>query len=249
MIISHSKKFIFFRVSKTGSTTAECMLRLCGAFDLEQDVFCQTGEWELEELNLPETPGREGRPCSTGWAHGTPQQLIDWGVMTLEQLREYDCYAFLRPIESRFVSGYLHNMRTGRWGTDGRYGFQPRQFMERWRARYVNFDPRAVIGIPQTNWYFVGDEQIVQPLDFRNYQAELRKVIDIVGGYQYPEIPRINRAHQHHVVAENRRDWAKSIWDDFEEISKEVTTAYKRDVDFYKENFGDLSDRKLPNAA
>ena len=236
MIISHSKKFIFFMVSKSGSTTANVLLRLCGAFDPDQDVFSRTAEWELPSLNRPKT---NVEVHEMGWAHATPKRLIDWGVMTLEQLREYDCYAYLRPVESRFVSGYLHSMRGGVWGERGKAGYQPVQFMERWRANQEHFNPEDLLGRPQVDWFFYKGEQIVQPLDFKNYQAELRKLIDKVGGYQFPELPRLNRAHQHKVVNnENRREWAASIWNDYEEIQRELLDWYADDHEFYISNFG-----------
>ena len=54
MIISHSKKFVFFRVAKTGSTTAEVMLRMSGAFDTAADILTGTREWELPSCNINE---------------------------------------------------------------------------------------------------------------------------------------------------------------------------------------------------
>lgn len=239
MIISHSKRFIFFRPTKTGSTTADVLLRLSGAFDPAQDVFCQTKEWELRPRNVPAT---STEITDIGMAHATPRRLIDLGVMTLEQLREYDCYAFLRPVESRFVSGYLHCMRTGKWGTVGRYGYQPKQFMERWRSRQRCFNPSDLLGHAQVDWFFLDGEQLVKPLDFKDYEAGLRRLLDVVGGFQFPEIPRINRAHQHHVVNENRREWARSIWNDYAEIQREILEWYSDDHNFYVTNFGETNE-------
>lgn len=237
MIISHSKKCVFFRVTKTGSTTAEVLLRLSGAFDLAEDIFCSTDEWELPALNLPEI---DHDVCDIGWRHATPGRLIEWGVMTLEQLREYDCYAFLRPVESRFISGYLHSMRGGVWGRRGKAGFMPKQFMDRWRARQAQFNPQDLLGRAQVDWFFVNGEQIVTPLNFSNYQDELRGLLDQVGGYQYPELPRLNRAKQHAVVQnENRRQWAASIWQDYDDIRAECLARYADDHAFYLKNFGD----------
>lgn len=235
MIISHSKKFIFFRVTKSGSTTAEVLLRLCGAFDLDEDLFCGTNEWELPSVNVPDFPDVHGLRIGR---HSTPQTLIDLGIMTLKQLREYDCYAYLRPVESRFVSAYLHSMRGGVWGRQGKAGYQPTQFMEQWRADQALFNPRSLLGRAQVDWYFVDGEQLVQPVDFMTYQASLRFLVDKVGGYQFPEIPRLNRALQHKVIHnENRREWAKSIWNDYQEIRTEVLTCYAKDHAFYIKNF------------
>ena len=231
MIISHSKKFIFFRVAKTGSTTAEVMLRLSNAFDLAQDTLTATKEFELPHINrLP------GGSDDMNWAHATPQQLIDLGVMTIEQLREYSCYAFVRPIEGRFVSAYLHASRSHLWG---RAGVQPEQFIERWRDKQPMFSLIEIIGRPQTDWFFVGDEQVTTPLDFADYENELRYLLALLGGNQFEEIPRINRATQHQLIRNSgRRQWARNAWRNYPEVQREVHERYAADHQFYTENFG-----------
>ena len=51
MIISHRLKFVFFRTPKTGSTTAEFMLRLCGAFD-DNDVMTVMPNGQFPAVNM-----------------------------------------------------------------------------------------------------------------------------------------------------------------------------------------------------
>lgn len=246
MILSHSKKFIFFRVPKTGSTTADVMLRLANVWDYSQDVLTATKEWELPGINSLYKAGYGPRDTDdpdyirVNWAHVTPQQLIDYGVMTLEQLREYDCYAFLRPVEGRFVSGYLHCMRGGKWGKYGRYGYQAPQFIEKWRNEEPQFSAGEIIGRPQKDYFFVGDEQIVKPLDFANYKAELDKLFEMLGGNTFSELPRINRAAQSGQLDNpRRREWAKEIWADYPEVQEAVLERYAEDHAFYVENFGE----------
>lgn len=247
MILSHSKKFIFFRVTKTGSTTAEVMLRLSSAFDLEQDMLTGTREWVLPTVNRLDK--RHPDP-EFNWAHATPQDLIDLGVVTMAQLREYDCYAYLRPIGSRFVSGYMHCMRTGKWGPYGRYGFQPKQFMARWREEHSKYSAWELIGREQKKWFFAEGEQVVTPLDFANYQTELKGVLKELGGNQFDEIPVLNRSHQELDSVKRRRDWAKAIWDEQPEIREEAYERYADDHAFYLESFGGTtSTAQLRNCA
>lgn len=238
MILSHSKKFIFFRVAKTGSTTAEVMLRLSSAFDFSQDFLSGTREWVLPTINRLEE--RHPDP-EFNWSHATPQDLIDLGVLTMEQLREYDCYAYVRPVGSRFVSGYMHCMRTGKWGPEGKHGLQPDQFMKRWREDHDKYSAWEIIGRDQTEWFFAEGEQVVQPLDFSNYQAELHRVLKALGAIQFAEIPRLNRSHQELSSVERRRAWAKAIWDDQPEVQCEVYERYANDIAFYQENFGEFT--------
>jgi len=242
MILSRSKKFIFFRVAKTGSTTAEVMLRMSNAFDLSQDTLTGTRDWSFPTVNrIPQRyPDPEGL---FEWPHARPIDLIKLGVMTLEELREYDCYAFLRPTGARFVSGYLHNTRTTRWRKwRGEYGFEPEQFMKRWREDHDHFSAWDIIGRPQTEWFFVDGEQLVTPLDFENYEEELKNLIRKVGGYEFAEIPKLNTAWQIREAEDKRKGWARAIWDTYPEVREEAMERYKEDIRFYEENFGEHPD-------
>ena len=236
MILSHSKKFIFFRVAKTGSTTAEVMLRLSNAFDFEQDTLTGTREWELPTINRLE---QRYDTELFDWTHATPQDLIDLKVMTLDQLREYDCYAFVRPIGSRFVSGYMHCVGSKRkWTRVEQMGLQPHQFMERWRQDHERFSAWEIIGRKQVDWFYCEGEQIVTPLDFNNYENELQALLKKLDGNQFLEIPKLNRSIQEPSFIETRREWARQIWETQPEIQQEVLEHYIEDYRFYENNFG-----------
>ena len=100
MIISHRKKFAFFCNQRTGSKAVGIFLRLSGIFD-ENDILIaqpfpatRTARIEIPAYNI-------GNYTSDEVNHMTPQAAIDAGFITLEQLREYDCYAFLRNPRDR----------------------------------------------------------------------------------------------------------------------------------------------------
>ena len=230
MIISHSKKFIFFRVAKTGSTAGEFLLRMSGAFDLTTDSFTQQHWARLPAIN-PTWPSG----VSVNWAHATPQQLIDHGVLTIQQLREYACYAFLRPMEDRFVSSCLHGMKAGNWGRLDSMGLKPEAFMKRWRRMdNLVIKGRSIVGRPQVDWFFVGDEQVVTPLNFTNYDDELKKVLASVSGHVFGEIPRLNANNS---LPQNREEWMRGVWDQYPEVRDDINTRYAADKQFYEDNF------------
>lgn len=241
MIISHDKKFVFFRVAKTGSTTAEVLLRMSGAFDTAVDVLTGTREWELPACNVDEShiDGRD----PINFAHLTPTHAVELGFLTLEQLREYNCYGYLRKPTSRFISGYMHMQRgdKGRWT---KHGLQPQQY---WERRIRDSQPHMggeIIGRPQVDWFFYEGEQVVTPLDFHDYQNELRHIIGSVEGYCPQEIPKLNNArYRDAVYNNNRREWAQEVSED-PRIIGEVNQLYETDLKFYADSFSGVHQQR-----
>lgn len=225
MIISHSKKFMFFRVPKTGSTTAQVMLRMSSAFDLEQDILSCTEQWLLPHVNVPMvSAGNRMNP------HITPDRLVEEGIVTPEQLREYDCYAFLRDTHSRFVSAYTHDK-----GPDTT---QPSTFLKHVENGNKRSIIKGILGRPQRDYFFLGDEQVVTPLDFHTYEDSLRYLIAMAGGNHFDEIPKLNvtgLSGRHDL--KTRKRWGAAAWD-FEPVKDYIRTEYAADREFYQRNFG-----------
>jgi len=157
MIISHRKKFAFFANPKTGSKAAGIMLRMAGVFD-ENDLLIKqrfagtrTADICLPAHNLEEVPD-----------HLTPAGAIEEGYITLEQLREYNCFAFLRDPETRYNASRL--------------------------AMWMNRHGQISNGLPlekphraQFEYFLVDGEQVVTPLDFGNYNFGIQQMYDILG--------------------------------------------------------------------
>ena len=181
MIISHRKKFAFFANQKTGSKAVGLMLRLSGVFD-ENDIMAmqpfpatRTAAIELPAYNIGDY-NNMGKVT-----HMTPQDAIDEGFITLEQLREYNCYAFLREPKERFLAS--------------------RAAMRQDRNGNVAMPGRRVAGVagPQYKFFYVGEEQVVTPLDFGNYEQEMRKLLDSIGAYYHMDMPAVKRTFSVHM--------------------------------------------------
>lgn len=171
MIISHRLKFAFFANQRTGSKAVGIVLRLSNVFD-ENDILIKqpfpatrTARIEIPEYNLGE--------YSTALVnHFTPQKAIDAGFITLDQLREYDCYAFLRNPRDRFMA-IRASMQVNRKGMFAKPGKR-----------------MASPGTPQDEFFFVNGEQVVTALDFDDYEAGVRMMVEKLGGKQM-DIPAI----------------------------------------------------------
>jgi len=219
MIISHTKKFCFFRVTKTGSTTAQVMLRLTDAFDTEKDILTAPPEWKLPAYNVRE-------PL---WKHSTPQDAVDAGVITVDQLMEYDCYAFVRDVDTRFVSAYHH--------ANPLDGPQPKTFLKRMQRPNQRNKLQGLVGRPQVDWFHVNGIQVVTPLDFADYANELKKIIYPLGGNRFENIPHLNISrHDGKIKGQPRKEWAERVWD-YSQVQEEVYKIYAADRAFYERSF------------
>jgi len=187
VIISHRKKFVFFANQKTGSKAVGLILRLSGIFD-ENDIMIaqpfpatRTAIIELPAYNL-------GEYKSHIVNHMTPERAIKAGFITLNQLREYDCYAFLREPEERYLAT-RSSMQMGRNGN-------------------IAMPGRRVAGVPppQFEFFFVEDEQVVTPLDFGNYEQEIRTMLDHLGAYTHMDVPQLRTTLTAHQIRDIKFD-------------------------------------------
>lgn len=231
MIVSHSRKFVFLRVTKTGSTTAQILLRLGVHWDYERDHLSSAPGWDMAGVNLPPDPD----PLSITWRHADLESLVDKGVLTEEQVYEYDVYAFIRSPYERFVSGYFHTNVRGDWGPAG---LTAEQFLQR-KKQYPGkpeYFTHQIVGRPQHLWFQYKGDYIVKPLCFDNYDEELRFLLDRCGGYQFPEIPLINRSKADYRgkgrSRKHTREWgAEAMLDP--QIQKEIEEIYGDDFKVY----------------
>jgi len=177
MIISHRKKFAFFANQKTGSKAVGLMLRLSGIFDENDIMMAQPfPATRTVDINLPEY--NLGEYSSLTVNHMTPADAIEAKFITLEQLREYDCYAFLRDPEERFIAtrAAMQMNRNGKAFTPLRpYGGKPAP--------------------PQYEFIYVGDEQVVTPLDFNNFESEIRMLLGMLGGHKQIDVAQITQQY------------------------------------------------------
>lgn len=233
MIISHRHKFAFFRIPKTGTTTAQVMLRMCGAFD-DTDTMTPSNVGQLDPVNIPY--GRDIDPIVSmdglrSFNHVTPAVAIEYEMITLEQLREYDCYSFVRDPYKRHLSAICHLL--GRHVTPKQVHRLLDNTLEGHEMHPKVARGIGLVGKPQVDYFFVDGEQVVEPLNFSNYQSELRRMIKRVGGIDFPLIPKFNARTAWHDAFT-----ADEFWTD--EYRERFAKTYADDIAFYNKMISDL---------
>lgn len=227
MIISHRLKFAFFRVPKTGSTTMETMLRMTGLFD-DNDIASPLFRFKIPGLGLGNEMvyyAERDQDVYKAKPHSTPQECIDNGYITIEQLREYDCYAALRDPYDRAVSVFAQ--------THARVPeTSPEMFAKKIRA---GKDYR-LLEKPQADYFFVSGEEVLTPVDFRSFVSSLNTLLASVPGntMSFPYIPNFNPT-----TKQPNTDRARYV-DADSEIKGILATKFADDISLYESHYGTL---------
>lgn len=221
MIISHRLKFAFFRSPKTGSTTTELILRMCGVFDEDRDVVSAMPRYGL-------TGDHAGEP------HLSPSEAIEKGFLTIEQAREYKMFATLRDPYGRAVSifGHAHQRLSG---------INNKDVFEEMTLRDAEF---GLLEKPQVDYFYVGDEQVCEPVDFRDFASSVKSFLkndvgSLPGGatpIEFPVIPNFNvtggKGPSHNRVA-----WIDHV---NPKVKQRLATKYAADITLWEKYYGTL---------
>jgi hypothetical protein len=60
-----------------------------------------------------------------------------------------------------------------------------------WVEKYDG-DFSGILQVPQSAWFYIDGELVLEPLLMDNYERNLREIISYVGGCDFPLIPSMN---------------------------------------------------------
>ena len=233
MIICKSLNFAFFRAPKTGSTTTTFLLRL-GRVWPEDAIMSYTPYGDFPEQNFisPITFMRDpltwkpeldpnGNPITDQgivyeypyFAHTTPQQMVDKGIITIDELKSMNAYSFVRNPIDRMLSAAVHVV--GRHAT-------PRTILAMLDKQFpTKLHPKkrrtmGMTSIPQADYLYVNGEMVIKPILSTPFRDAVDTLCDASGIPRYAHMPRLN----------NRPAWK----DDFEKQdfwNDEIVARYK----------------------
>lgn len=163
MIISHSRKFCYWKIARTGSNTAELCIRMSKILDLSQDIVTSCHFFPSSHNVMERQSG-----------HTTPQAAIESGYLTREQYDEYDHYTIVRHPIDRWVSAYAFRCRMHM-----RDKLTPMEF-------YDNFKEDNVTK-KQSEYLTLGG---VQTFPFSDYENSIRSIVRLCGGV-LEDVPKL----------------------------------------------------------
>ncbi len=113
--------------------------------------------------------------------HGTPQDAVNWGLLTEGQALAYDLFVFLRDPFDRYVSACAHKRLTP---------LDQSAFEQLVRSGA----PKGQVVRRQSEYIKVNGVEVVTPLDFRHYESEARRLLLRAGGEGLSAVPRMNQS-------------------------------------------------------
>lgn len=214
MIVSHSNKFVFFRVPKTGSSTAGFYINI-SRVPLEDDYTSPMPAFDIgDPVQL-----KERDPKLRETIHASPAIALRHKLITMKQLREYDAFGFVRDPYARLLSGLLHAMGSRTTPDMIATLIKTKNYGE----IYKLYD---VLVRRQVDYFFVDGEQVLTPLSMTHYEDNLRMLISKYGGIHFPVIASLNGRQ----LTKDRyptEEWMTPVFKDF------VGENYHEDIEFF----------------
>jgi hypothetical protein len=219
MIINHTKKYVYVRVPKTGSTSFETQL----IEDTSNDDVVHTNVpfCKIQSKNWDISSQQENFQFTVNKSHLTYSQilqLINFDIST------YEIYGVLRNPVDRFLSQAYHNEYAQH--DDDKFTIRPanitltnNQLVEKWLPFVTNnFDVNTHIFKPQTDWLLHDNQPINNIFLYEDLSLLMQKLTgDSVLRYNYRNQARENKNY-----------------DDLDQgLKQELIQLYQADHDLY----------------
>lgn len=219
-IISHKHKFIYTRVTKTGSSSVQMMFDKSGILD-DNDVMAgyydniKDGPIALDK-NVPEYTwndihriSKNGIPkglddpkklhsgIQAYLSHFPVSEMIDAGLISEQQLYDYDAFGFFREPVDRWVSGYFFIRRITKSQRD------PVQDMT-WKIENNRYDFPIFMNRRQQEHFLHKGKIVATPYDYADMISVIQQKIVNMGGkvIDTPSLKSFDRPNEFRVPAE-----------------------------------------------
>ncbi len=189
MYISKKNKFAFFAVPRVASNSAQYVLQNSGISTSDGDIIYSL----FNELTLPPPidntflfDANSDQVKAYNNYHTTPTQAIERGLVTMEELREFNCFAFVRDPLEKWVSMFMLGKHFGLWSGDNvasmcdaidTLGLGGQTAVTRFK---LNFSWRY------KDYFYYKDELVVTPYKLTSMDNVLSEVITNAGGNAVP---------------------------------------------------------------
>lgn len=191
MYISKQHKFAYFASPRTASNSAQRFLEE-GGIGHETDIIYNLDGIELDkDLDVPEPNlAAERYSYNAGKLlnyHMTPTQAIQKGLISLEELQEFNAFSFVRDPIERWISSIFVARDMGYWSGD------PIEFMSR-LCRTNNIESMKLVtdlSWDYKDYFFHEDQQVVKAYRIENMETVLNTLVNSCGGTP-PDLKIIN---------------------------------------------------------
>lgn len=189
MFISHQHKIAYFSTPRTGSRYAQYVLEHSQLPSREDDVI--TNLDEIESLDIDwntDLSNRDSLATRTfNQYHLTPTQAIEQGLITLEQLREYTSFTFVRDPLDRWVSKFMWAKSLGLWEGDN-------IDVLTLAIRHGLFHGRNDYAIDfkwnYHDYFYHNDELVLTPYKLESMDTVLSTIVGNAGGFAETNVPQ-----------------------------------------------------------
>lgn len=154
----------------------------------------------------------------------TLQEIVNCGIMSIDQLDTFKVYGFIRDPIERFISAYFFERHSMGMPTS------KDDFIGAVYALDHYYGPISFINRPYKLFFECQGKQYGKPLDYRNYKYEMKRIIESYGGKFPTVLPTLK--------GDIRPEWSREPYKNWipKDCLDTLNTVLEQDIQYYLEN-------------